>query len=58
MKNNHFINAYRTKHQRRVRYCFLRHLGLNTNATRSIVGRSDVNIVKSLEYFKANGVFT
>ena len=49
MQKNHFINAYRTKEQRKVRYCFLRQIGLNRSLTRSIVGRSDKNIIKSIE---------
>lgn len=49
MNKNHYINAYRTPAQRRARYCFLRHMGLNRNCTRAIVGRSDAKIVQSLE---------
>lgn len=50
MNNNHFVNAYRTKEQRRVRYCFLRKCCLfNRNLARGIVGRSDNNIVKTIK---------
>lgn len=50
MKNNHFINAYRTKRERRVRYCFLRNCCLfNRDLVRVIVGRSDANIVKTIK---------
>ena len=44
-----FINSKRTKEQRRVRYCFLRHSGLNRNLTRAIVGRRDSKIILSLQ---------
>jgi len=43
------VNAYRTKEQRRVRYCFLRQSGLNRNLARAFVGRSDAKIFESLE---------
>jgi len=48
-ETNHFVNAYRTKEQRRVRYCFLRQSGLNRNLTRAFVGRRDTKIFDSLE---------
>lgn len=54
-KVNHYVNAYRTKDERRVRYCFLRNCcGFSRGLTRAIVGRSDANIVKTL---KNIGVF-
>lgn len=49
-KNNHFVNAYRSKEERKARYCFLRTCcGFNRNLTRGIVGRSDSNIVKTIK---------
>jgi hypothetical protein len=53
MNNNHFINSKRTNVERRLIYCYLRQLDLNRNMVRSIVGRSKINIQKSLEGLNA-----
>lgn len=45
---NHFVNRDRTPAQRRVRYCFLRQLGLPRNVIIGIYGRSDPKIVETL----------
>lgn len=47
---NHFVNSERSPAQRRVRYCYLRQLGLPRALARALYGRSDSNIAKSLEY--------
>lgn len=51
---NHYINSQRTNKERCARYCFLRHMGLSRNQVRAIVGRSDTNIIKTLEHLPSN----
>lgn len=46
---NKYPNGKRTTRQRRVRYCFLRQLGLSRDQVRAIVGRTDSNLVKTLD---------
>ena len=49
-KVNHFVNAYRTKEERKARYCFLRTCcGFSRDLTRAIVDRRDSNIVKTIK---------
>jgi hypothetical protein len=54
--NGHnYVNAGRSKEERRVRYCFLRHCcGFNRNATRRLVGWSDEHLRIFLEH---EGIF-
>ena len=56
MPKNHFINAYRKPIEIRVRYCYLRQIGLSRELSRSIVGRSDTKIAESLYNLHKAGI--
>jgi hypothetical protein len=46
-KRSPFVNAGRSKEERRARYCFLIHCGFGRSGARGIVGRSDSKIDES-----------
>lgn len=47
---HNYVNAGRSKEERRARYCFLRHFcGFNRSMTRRLAGWSDNHVIQFLD---------